>query len=136
MKLKHPWPRSNIPYKALELLNKICCLESAGNAPRKKPHLRLISPIYLSTLELKVSQSYNCNSEKTDHLIFTNKRSPEYHNTHAHKKANKQANLATDYTLRDCYEANIPWFVPSMKLIEAIRNKILNNIEILFKLYI
>ena len=50
LKLQHPWPRSNIPYAALESKNEIHCLESISNALKKKPHLRQINPIYLSPL--------------------------------------------------------------------------------------
>ena len=50
LKLQHPWPRSNIPYAALESKNEIHCLESISNALNKKPHLRQINPIYLSPL--------------------------------------------------------------------------------------
>ena len=42
--------KSNIPYTAKEPPNEIPCLESTGNAPNKKPHLRLINPICLSPL--------------------------------------------------------------------------------------
>ena len=50
LKLQHPWPWSNIPYTAKEPPIEVPCLESTGNAPNKKPHLRLINPICLSPL--------------------------------------------------------------------------------------
>ena len=50
IQLQHPWRRSNIRYKTLELPNEIRCLESTDSTPNKKLHLKLINPTCLSPL--------------------------------------------------------------------------------------
>ena len=106
LKLQHPWIRSNIPHTALEPSNEIHCLESKDSAPNKEPHSKLISPICLSPLQLKVCPSPLINSEKTEHSVSTNKKSPEYLsplNTYIKQNTtkNKQTDLTTGYTLCD-----------------------------------
>ena len=46
LKLQHHWLRSNIPDIALEPPNEIHCMESTGNAPNKKPHLKKIKNLH------------------------------------------------------------------------------------------